>query len=67
MRALLVKRHKQFIRGLTEKLMTYALGRELGIGDRPSIDAIVQKLRRDEKGLRDLLRLIVTSETFQNN
>ena len=35
--------------------MAYALGREIEIGDRPSIDAILRELQKSEGGLRDLI------------
>jgi len=66
-RALLADREDQFSRCLTEKLMTYALGRELEIGDRPSVDSILAELDRSNGGLHDLLRLIVLSQPFLTN
>ncbi|MCH2118958.1 MAG: DUF1585 domain-containing protein, partial [Pirellulales bacterium] len=66
-RKLLVARQDQFNRCLTEKLMTYALGRELEIGDRPSVDKILTELERREGGLKDLIRLVVLSKPFQSN
>ena len=65
-RRLLLMRKDQFNRCLTEKLLTYALGRQLGINDRPEIDHILAQLD-ENNGLRDLIQLIVTSETFQRN
>ena len=47
--------------------MTYALGRELEIGDRPQIDAITARLKHSKTGLRDLVEAIVLSETFRTN
>lgn len=47
--------------------MTYALGRELEIGDRPTVDNILTELEDRRGGLRDLIRLIVLSDTFQKN
>ncbi len=47
--------------------MTYAIGRELEIGDRPSVDGILAELSSNEGGLRDLIRLIVQSKPFLNN
>jgi hypothetical protein len=67
LRALLVERHEQFSRCLTEKLLTYALGRKLAIGDRPSTDAILSDLQKDESGLHDLIRMIVQSDLFRTN
>ncbi|MDG2222269.1 MAG: DUF1585 domain-containing protein [Rubripirellula sp.] len=64
---MLIQRHQTFTRSLTEKLMTYAIGRELEIGDRPSVDEILAELSSNEGGLRDLIRLIVQSKPFLNN
>ena len=66
-RELLGGRQDQFNRCLTEKLMTYALGRELEVGDRPGIDQILTELDRTKGGLRYLIHLVVLSELFQNN
>ena len=66
-RKLLVDRHDQFNRCLTEKLLTYALGRELEIGDRPSVDGILTELEGKNGGLHDLIRLVILSKAFQNN
>jgi hypothetical protein len=66
-RKLLVDRQGQFNRCLSEKLLTYALGRELEIGDRPSIDEILAELDGKKGGLRDLMRLVVLSKPFLGN
>ena len=67
LRTLLIERHELFTRSLTENLMTYALGRELEIGDRPSTDKILAELQASNGGLRDLVRLIVQSKPFLSN
>ncbi|MYF75576.1 MAG: DUF1585 domain-containing protein, partial [Gemmatimonadetes bacterium] len=66
-RKLMAKRHAEFTRCLTEKLLTYAIGRELGITDRPGIDAIVRDVQEKNKGLRDLITLVVLSDPFKSN
>ena len=66
-RNLLVKRQDLFNRCLTEKLMSYALGRRLEAGDRPAVDGILAELDAKKGGLRDVMRLIVLSRPFQNN
>ncbi|MEL6110545.1 MAG: DUF1592 domain-containing protein [Planctomycetota bacterium] len=66
-REVLASRQKQFNRCLTEKLMTYALGRQLDVVDRPNIDGIVQEVAVEGKGLRDLVQAIVGSATFARN
>jgi hypothetical protein len=63
----MVERHEQFSRCLTEKLLTYALGRKLAISDRSSTDAILTDLQKDETGLHDLIRMIVQSDIFRAN
>ena len=55
---------KQFSRNLTTKLMTYATGRTMNVSDRPKIDAIIDRLETDRGGLRDLVKHVVTSDTF---
>ena len=60
---LLLARRTAFAHCLTEKLLTYGLGRQMGFSDREAIDAIVQQA--DAGGLRTLIQAIVQSETFQ--
>ena len=66
-RKLLVEREDEFTRCLTEKLMTYALGRELDVRDRSIIDGIVENREANEGSLRDMIEAIVLSKSFQNN
>ena len=66
-RRAIVKHKNQFRRSLTEKLLTYAIGRELSAADRPAVDVIVNNMQEDNRGLRDLITLIVLSETFRTN
>jgi len=65
LKRLLLERKDQFARCLTEKMLTYALGRELHFSDRPAVEDIVSKLGDRGYGLRDLVELIVTSDTFR--
>ncbi len=60
--------HKQdlFMRCLAEKMLTYALGRELGVVDRPQVQAAVEHLQTTEPTLRELIRFIVRSPSFQS-
>ena len=53
-----------FSRNLTRKLMTYATGRRMSIADRAEIDAIMQRMKSERGGLRDLVKHVVTSEVF---
>jgi len=65
LKQILLDRQDQFVRCLTEKLMIYALGRELSFSDRPQIDSVVEELERRGGGLQDLIEIVVTSETFR--
>lgn len=49
---------------MTRKLMTYALGRPLTFADRGELERIARELRRNGDGLRNLVRLVVTSKLF---
>ena len=66
-RKLVVAREETFTRCLTKKLLTYAIGRQLNSGDRPSIDQINTAMASSEKGLWDLVQLIVLSRPFLHN
>ena len=63
----LLRRKDQFTRCITEKLLAYALGRELEVSDRPVIDEIFQEISSPGKGLRDLIQEIVASRSFLEN
>ena len=64
---LLSRRSDDFTRCLIEKMMTYALGRTLGLGDRASIDKIQRDLMAGQNGLQDLIAGVVLSDSFLNN
>jgi len=61
---LLLEYRKEFARCLTEKLLTYGLGREMGYSDRDEIEAIVTKTAWAGNGLRTLIVNIVQSPLF---
>lgn len=65
-RQLLVARQDLFIRTLSTKLLEYGIGREMTAADRSDIDHIVAQLKERGNGLHDLLRLIVSSDTFRS-
>jgi len=64
LKKILAKRKPQFARCLTEKMLSYAIGRPLTIRDRPVVDEIAQSLEQDRAGLKDLVFKVVQSETF---
>ena len=54
-----------FARALTEKLMMYALGRELEYFDMPQVRAVVRQAAEDDYRLSAIVSGIVTSEAFR--
>ncbi|MDA7918374.1 DUF1592 domain-containing protein [Mariniblastus sp.] len=61
------ERDEQFSKSLTEKLLTYASGRELNAGDRPAVDTILETLQNQSLGFQELIQLICESSIFKNN
>jgi hypothetical protein len=62
----LLKHPEMFARCLTRKMMTYSLGRRLAFTDREDIDRIVGEMKRNQYGLRDLIKQVVLSQAFQS-
>jgi hypothetical protein len=65
MRTLLVSHVPQFSRTLTERLMTYALGRSLQPFDRRTVEGIQRALAADGYRMRTLIHEVVRSLPFQ--
>jgi len=63
--ALLREGHGAFIRTVTEKLLTYALGRGVAYYDAPAIRQIVRDVARDDYRWSSLLQHIVASDPFR--
>ncbi len=64
MRELLTAQSDPFLNGLTEHLMTYALGRTIGFTDRDTLDSITKKTAGENYGLRSLIHNIILSKAF---
>ena len=62
---LLLQDKTALARSLTQLLLTYSLGRDLGFSDRPEVARIVESVRSNNSGLRSLIHAIVQSETFR--
>ena len=58
-------RKQDFYRCLTEKMLTYALGRGVEYYDAPTVDSILALLNRNEGTMVDLIYGIVESAPFQ--
>jgi hypothetical protein len=65
LRSVLTARGDQFVTTLTEKLLTYAVGREIGPQDAPAVRAIVRRSAADHQRLSSVIQGIVASTPFQ--
>jgi hypothetical protein len=62
---LAVGRRKDFYRCLSEKLLTYAIGRGVEYHDSTTIDLLTGRLEKNDGKLRELIQGIVESAPFQ--
>ena len=65
LRRVLLSRADQFSTTLTEKLLSYAVGRDVGYYDRPAVRAVTRAAARDHYRFSSLVVGIVTSVPFQ--
>jgi hypothetical protein len=65
LRKALVANPDQFVQTLTEKLMTYALGRTVEYGDMPTVRRIVRDISKDNYRFSALVMDIINSDQFQ--
>jgi len=67
LRSLLLKYSDQYVRNVTEKLLTYALGRGVEYQDMPLVRKIVRDSSATNYRFSSLVMSIVTSAPFQTN
>jgi hypothetical protein len=60
----LLKQEDLFLKCLAEKMLTYALGRELGVADAPFVEEAVGQMKENDYTLRSLIHNLVTSKPF---
>jgi mono/diheme cytochrome c family protein len=65
LRLALTRRPEQFVQTLTEKLMTYALGRTVEYYDMPTVRKIVREAARDNYRFSSIVLGIVRSDPFR--
>jgi mono/diheme cytochrome c family protein len=65
LRNALLRRREVFVRTVTEKLLTYALGRSVDFSDMPTVRSIVREAGRDEYRWSSIVLGVVTSAPFQ--
>ena len=65
MKEALLRHPDRFVTTVTEKLLTYALGRGVEYYDAPTVRAIVREAAADDYRLSTLIKGIVRSAPFQ--
>jgi hypothetical protein len=65
LRAALMRHPDQFVQNLTQRLMVFALGREVEYHDMPAVRAIVRAAGEDDYRFVSLVEGIVTSDQFR--
>ncbi|HEV7715446.1 MAG TPA: DUF1592 domain-containing protein, partial [Steroidobacteraceae bacterium] len=65
LRTALLKNPDQFVQTLTEKLLTYALGRTVEYQDMPTVRAIVRASAQDDYRFSSIVMNIINSEPFE--
>lgn len=61
---LVTEQKDEFARSLVVRLLTYAVGRKLELGDQETIDELTDKFASDDYRLRGLIHKVVTSTPF---
>ncbi|MFM8572715.1 MAG: DUF1592 domain-containing protein [Pirellula sp.] len=64
LKSIILSKREEFVRCLTEKMLTYALGRGIEYYDRPTIEKILQAMPGHEYKIHALIREIVLSDPF---
>ena len=65
MKHFLLHESDEFVRGTVEKLLTYALGRELDPRDQPTVREIIRTTQPDGYRFCDLIDAVAKSVPFQ--
>ncbi len=66
-RTFLLKHQDQYLRNVTENLMTYALGRGMDYADMPEVRKVMQSAARDGYRLKALVIAVALSDNFSMN
>ncbi|MBP3960061.1 DUF1592 domain-containing protein [Gemmata sp. G18] len=65
LQAALLKQEDLFLQCLAGKVLTYALGRQLGLADQPTVKAAVAHMKRNGRTLKSLIRFVATCDPFE--
>lgn len=66
-RAFLLRHQDQYLRNVTQALMTYALGRGIDYADMPMVRSVLHTAAHDDYRFRSLIEAIVMSDVFRMN
>ena len=66
LKQVILKDGQKFRRCLVEKLLTYALDREVNFTDEPLIQELVEEMSTHDDRMHSLIHALVGSETFQS-
>ena len=64
--SLLLADERQIARNLVGQLIIFATGAHVGFGDRPKVEAILDRAKTKNYGVRSLVRAIIESDIFRN-
>ncbi len=64
-RAFLLRHQDQYLRNVTQALMTYALGRGIEYDDMPMVRSVLHSAAHDDYRFDSLIEAIVTSDLFR--
>ncbi|MEM7011474.1 MAG: DUF1585 domain-containing protein, partial [Verrucomicrobiota bacterium] len=65
-RAALRDQSDRFLRGVTEKMFVYALGRTVEPSDRATVEDLVDEMKANDETFRSLIKAIVKTEAFRS-
>ena len=66
LKKVLWSKRDRFTRTLVEQFLLYAMGRDLGVADERTVDAVVERLSREDSKFSALITGVVTSFPFLN-
>jgi hypothetical protein len=66
-REMLLRHQDQYLRNVTQALMTYALGRGIEYDDMPTVRSVLHTAAHDDYRFRSLIEAIVMNDLFRMN
>ena len=66
LKRLLLRDERQIARNLVRQLVTYSTGAPVRFGDRPKVEAILNRSASGGYGVKSLIHGIIASELFRN-